>query len=108
VGAAIDVTAVKNAQSVVLAGWTGRSYRAYVSRKYSHGAQEFSALCLSLKKNFILYLRREFEQTSRVPAYLNIGHCLHSGSGGSGGSGGPFPQFQKILPSILCSSLLAE
>jgi hypothetical protein len=36
-------------------------------------AQEFSAL----KKNFILYLRGEFETTGRVSAYLNTEHFVY-------------------------------
>jgi hypothetical protein len=42
-------------------------------QKLERGAQEFSAL----KKNFILYLRREFETTSRVSDYLNIEHFVY-------------------------------
>jgi hypothetical protein len=56
----------------VLPRWDGLSLH---QQKVELRAQEFSAL----KKNFILYLRREFETTSRVSAYLNTEHFVYIG-----------------------------
>jgi hypothetical protein len=57
------------AMQSVLPRWDGLGLH---QQKAELRAQEFSAL----KKNFILYLRRESETTSRVSAYLNTEHFV--------------------------------
>jgi len=67
----------ENAQCVFLER-TGRSSWACISRNLQFGPQEFSAL-QKQKKNFILYLRGEFETSGRVSVYLKHWRffCLH-------------------------------